>query len=379
MAEAAPDVKQAKPGLAVRVKGAAAGIGKRLATVLSRLPGHAAAILPYWRHRSWRRVIVAVLANAVLIFCVASVSWLGSPPRATEQTAAGHEPAGHGKEAAPHAPADGAAHQASSAAAHGESPAPAQAPAEPPPRWLANAGRFDAADPRPRVAVIVSELGPSKSLADLALRRLTAGFTFAVQPAIGQPDAVIAKARAAGHETMLMLPMEAVGFPYDDPGPRALLVNLTSAETGDRIDWLLARSMKTTGFLTYQGSRYKADALALVPLLERLKGEDLLIVDDGGAADSVLSAEAAKSDVPALVADSRLDLMENKAGIDAALTALEQTAKARGSAIGVIRPSPLSIERLAVWQAGLDERGIALAPLSAVWLKRAPSPAGGLP
>ena len=52
--------------------------------------------------------------------------------------------------------------------------------------------------------------------------------------------------------------------------------------------------------------------------------------------------------------------------IDAALNQLEQSARLTGRAIGVTAPYPLMVERLQVWLKGLPERGVALAPVSAM-------------
>jgi polysaccharide deacetylase 2 family uncharacterized protein YibQ len=53
--------------------------------------------------------------------------------------------------------------------------------------------------------------------------------------------------------------------------------------------------------------------------------------------------------------------------IDEQLAALERLAGEHGSAIGLAGPpSPLLVERLAVWANGLAARGLVLAPLTAI-------------
>ncbi|MGG2367956.1 divergent polysaccharide deacetylase family protein, partial [Salmonella enterica] len=55
------------------------------------------------------------------------------------------------------------------------------------------------------------------------------------------------------------------------------------------------------------------------------------------------------------------------ATIDRRLALLETRARERGVAVGIAGPpTPVLIERLAVWSRGLGARGLALAPLSAL-------------
>jgi hypothetical protein len=48
------------------------------------------------------------------------------------------------------------------------------------------------------------------------------------------------------------------------------------------------------------------------------------------------------------------------------LIRLEALARSRGTAIGVAAARPASVERIARWAAGLEARGVELAPVSAL-------------
>jgi uncharacterized protein len=50
----------------------------------------------------------------------------------------------------------------------------------------------------------------------------------------------------------------------------------------------------------------------------------------------------------------------------AALNRIIEPARERGSAIGVVSVSPAGIARLERWTNGLDSKGVALVPLSAL-------------
>ncbi|MDP1340887.1 divergent polysaccharide deacetylase family protein, partial [Klebsiella variicola] len=51
----------------------------------------------------------------------------------------------------------------------------------------------------------------------------------------------IDKAREAGHEVLLELPMEPFGYPQNDPGPHTLLTGGNTAENISRLEWLMSR------------------------------------------------------------------------------------------------------------------------------------------
>ena len=58
--------------------------------------------------------------------------------------------------------------------------------------------------------------------------------------------------------------------------------------------------------------------------------------------------------------------------IERRLAELETIAKARGSALGLAHAAtPVVVDRLVAWAAGLERRGLALAPIS-VLIRRPP-------
>jgi polysaccharide deacetylase 2 family uncharacterized protein YibQ len=65
--------------------------------------------------------------------------------------------------------------------------------------------------------------------------------------------------------------------------------------------------------------------------------------------------------------DVVIDDPADRESIDARLAELEQLAKDRGTALGlVMRPTPVAVARIAAWTNGLADRGMTLAPASAL-------------
>jgi hypothetical protein len=83
---------------------------------------------------------------------------------------------------------------------------------------------FDANDKRPKIALVIRGLGVGASNTAMALSQLSPEVAFGFVPFAPDLQSDVDKARGAGHEVMLELPMEPFDFPDSDPGPHVLLV-----------------------------------------------------------------------------------------------------------------------------------------------------------
>lgn len=231
---------------------------------------------------------------------------------------------------------------------------------------------FDRADTRPRVAVVVAGIGLSASQTEEALRRLPPAVGLALNPYAPRLEAVAERARERGMETLISLPMEPTGYPLNDPGPKALLTGLSMAENWERLDWALTRAQGYVGVLGalggMRGERFAnmGEMLGLVQDVLRTRG--LLYVEPRPGGPSPARAWGRAVDVV-------LDEPATRGEIERRLAELERVARERGSALGLAGdPAPVLVDRLAAWAAGLPERGLVLAPVTAV-LRRPEGPA----
>jgi polysaccharide deacetylase 2 family uncharacterized protein YibQ len=241
------------------------------------------------------------------------------------------------------------------------SPAPST---EPP--WKRNARPFPIDDPRPRLSLVITGLGLSAQQTQAAIDRLPPDVTLAFSPYSGELQNWIAKARAAGHEVLIELPMEPLNYPADDPGPQALLAGLSAAENLKRLDWVLARDDRMTGLVANMGSRFQASARLIRPILTRLAEKGYLYIDNRSGPSSVVGEVAASIDLPWTYNTRFIDSEATRVSIDGRLQQLERTAREKGFALGLAQGYPVTIERVAAWAKSLDVKGLALAPASAV-------------
>lgn len=251
-------------------------------------------------------------------------------------------------------------------------PLAAAAPAKAAPRgdatptWVQHSRPFDANDRRPRVAVVVGDLGLSSAATTAAIQRLPGEMTLAFSPYADGLDRLVAQARAAGHEVLLNLPMEPVDFPASDPGPRTLLTSLTAQQNLERLDWVLGRVSGYVGVTNQMGSRFTAAPDALKPVLAALNERGLVFLDSRATPRSVVTKLAADIGLPRAAVDRQIDNEAARAAIDARLEEVERIARDKGSAVAMAQPYPVTIERLAAWGPSLEAKGLVLAPLTAV-------------
>lgn len=232
--------------------------------------------------------------------------------------------------------------------------------------WQVYARPFDSADSRPRIAVLIGDLGFSVSATNAAIDRLPDGVTLAFAPYADDLQNWIGKARLNGHEVMLQLPMEPLDYPTNDPGPRALLTSLAAADNIKRLEWMLGRFTGYVGVTNYMGSKFTTSASDMRPVLEALRSRGLLFVDSRSSQRSVASGLAKDLRMPFAVNSRFIDNEASRISIDARLEELERIARESGSALGIGYPYPVTIERVANWAAALEKKGLVLAPVSAV-------------
>ncbi len=225
---------------------------------------------------------------------------------------------------------------------------------------------FPKEENRPRLAIVVADLGLSKEATEAAIAKLPPEVTLAFSPYADRLPEWIKKARAAGHEVLIGLPLEPENFPTRDPGPFGLLSFLAADENVKRLDAVLGRGTGYVGLLAAMGGKFLGDAEALKSVLKALKDRGLLFVDNGLATKSVTVTVGAEMGLPFAVADVWLDDRAFRAAIDARLFKAEELAKANGKALAIASPKPVSLERIMAWHATLEGKGVVVAPVSAV-------------
>jgi hypothetical protein len=212
--------------------------------------------------------------------------------------------------------------------------------------------------------VLVGGVGMSVRLAQEAIATLPPEVSLALVPYAPDMAPILAAARARGIETLMSLPFEPQGWPLNDPGDQALLTGLPMDQNLDRMFWALSRAQGQIGAVgalgPLRGERFANHAGSLEAVQRILASRGLIYVEPRPGAPPPAFTWG-------LAVDLVIDEPNTAATIDARLAALEVRARDRGAAVGYAgHPSPVLVERIATWAAGLPERGIVLAPISAM-------------
>ncbi len=217
---------------------------------------------------------------------------------------------------------------------------------------------------RPRIALVVGGLGVAAAGSSVAIDKLPPAVDLAFSPYAAAPDALLAAARARGHEILVSIPMESQASPLDDPGPHALRAGNTPAQNLAALDWALARIPGAVGAIGaldgMRGERLAAAPAAFDAMQRELAARGLLYIDPRSGAPA-----------PALVGgrsvDTVLDDPPDPAAIDAKLAELERIALAHGAALGIAGPlRPAMLRHLIAWATEVGARGFVLVPASAL-------------
>ena len=231
--------------------------------------------------------------------------------------------------------------------------------------WRVYGRKVPPAGNMPRLAIIVSGLGLSADATKRAIdlpKEITLSFT----PYGSKLEIDVAAARQAGHEVLLDLPMEPISYPADDPGPHTLLTSLNPSDNIARLYWLLGRFKAYVGVINHMGSRFTASLEPLRPILSELKDRGLMFVDSRSTSKSVAAGLARQMNLPNASNDRFIDHDPTSRAIDQSLAAAEGLARARGVALVVARPFPVTLERMAEWLPMLKSRGIEIVPVTAI-------------
>jgi hypothetical protein len=103
----------------------------------------------------------------------------------------------------------------------------------------------------------------------------------------------------------------------------------------------------------------------LAPVLTFLSRRGLMFYDNGAATHSAARI-AARVGVAFVQSDSTIDKIRTAVEIDRRLSALENEARAHGSASRSGQVNPVTVDRVRSWALSLSGRGFVLAPASAI-------------
>lgn len=225
--------------------------------------------------------------------------------------------------------------------------------------------RPTASSTAPIISIVINDIGLSDALSTSAIDTLPADISFGITPYATDPNEWITRARAAGHEAWITLPVETADYPLSDPGPQTLLIGAIEKQNINKLHWVLSRGTGYVGVLTGRNPAFIKSLNDMRPVLSDVYRRGLGFVDGDTSAGDVPRTMAVGLNAPYSNANAWIDNTQTPEAINEALANLERIAANHGSAIGFADASPLTVKAIAEWAKTLQGKGLVLAPLSA--------------
>jgi len=227
-----------------------------------------------------------------------------------------------------------------------------------------NARPFSNPDGKPTISLIVSGLGTNATRTRAAINELPPEVTLSFAPTTDNLGTWVRRARRAGHEVVIELPMEPYDYGRQRPHAHVMQVGVSAETNQERLAKLLARTPGYVGVMNYQGAKFATEDSAVAPIVEALSAKGLAMFEDGSLIRSKFEGNARSSGLAFGKATTWIDARPTADEISQNLLLLETTAKERGGALGTSLPFPVSIDLIKEWIPTLEEEGILLAPAS---------------
>ncbi len=215
-----------------------------------------------------------------------------------------------------------------------------------------------------RVAIVVGGLGLSQSGSKDAIAALPSSITLGFSPFGNSLGRWVQRARQEGHEVVLQLPMEPLGYPSVNPGPHTLNSKASEGANLGNLRWSLGRMTNYPVVMNYLGAGVAGKHQIMRPLLEEIRNRGLGYVDDGTVQVSAAPQLSKEMRLPNAVANMVVDASRDSTSIRAQLKGLELLAKKRGFAIATATGFPESVEQISKWAKEAPKNGIQIVPLS---------------
>jgi uncharacterized protein len=216
----------------------------------------------------------------------------------------------------------------------------------------------------PLVAIIIDDIGYDRPIAEKFMS-LEVPLTLSFLPHAPFSRTILGKARDKGLEAMLHLPMEPIEYPDVNPGPGALMSNMTPDELIEQLEQNISRLEGIKGVNNHMGSRLSASSEQMRQIFSILKKKGLYYVDSRTGAETAAPLSAGLLQLPFAERDIFIDHLEDAAFIRSQMDKLVQRARRQGYAIGIAHPHPITYDILKELMPELKEQ-VQIVPASMV-------------
>jgi len=216
-------------------------------------------------------------------------------------------------------------------------------------------------EPVASVAVIVDDLGYGGLATDLLLA-IDEPLTVSVLPKLPASEREAHRARDAGFEVILHLPMEPEE--NDIPQPGELLAGMPHETIVRLVEESLATVPGAVGVNNHQGSKLTTLEREMTAVMSAISGKELYFVDSLTTPDSIALDVARRFGVRCIGNDLFLDNEEDPERIKDRFDELTRVARRRGFAVGICHAKISTVELLPQVLPAIRDQGCRLVRVS---------------
>lgn len=238
------------------------------------------------------------------------------------------------------------------------------------PNWIRNSVAVQVPPDSYKVAIVIDDLGEYPALTQEVID-LPAPVTLAFLPYPSGVREMAEKARQAGHEIMVHMPMEATRAELDT-GSYVLRSDMDPEEFSATLLENLQAIDGYVGINNHMGSGLTQDRNAMDSVMSELAEQGLLFLDSRTIHTSVAGEVARNYNIPTIERDVFIDHETTPEAIQAALDLIQRIATEHGSVVAIGHPKRETLDALKAWIPSLEAKNIVLVPISAVASAEAP-------
>ncbi len=207
------------------------------------------------------------------------------------------------------------------------------------------------------VAIIIDDMGTSVQEVN-ELMAIKLPLTFSVIPGLARGKEVAQSAHARGYQVMIHIPMEPKGYPQRRMEKNGLLLSQSDEEIRQRLSGFMQAVPYAKGANNHMGSLFTEDREKMGTVLGFLKGKGFFFIDSKTSSNSVGYSLAKEMGMEAASRNVFLDNEQNMDYIRGQLEQLAETARHKGTAIGICHPHRTTIAALTAVMPELQKSGI---------------------
>ncbi len=221
--------------------------------------------------------------------------------------------------------------------------------------------------PPPTIAIIIDDMGIYKE-PEQRLIEMDQPLTLAFLPHRRYTPRLAEYGHLRDKEIMLHAPMANMG--RIGLGPGGLDLGMDEEEIADTLREALESVPNVAGVNNHMGSRLTQKEEPMEWVMDELSQHELYFIDSRTAPGTVAAKTAESRDIPTMSRDVFLDNERSREAVHDQFQLLLEQAREHGTAIAIGHPYEVTIDYLEEKLPKLDEKGIAVATVSAVWRMR---------